>query len=158
MKTKYIGFILLLILFSSCKKDEVELSSTNYLIFGSFSPAWCNTHDCSDTYRLEEDQLLEGKTKYGFPSGDFYQSKYTKLSKQQFNDVKDLITYFPPDLLLEPDTVIGMPGATDGGGLYIEYNYGGVRKFWLLDGMKYKVPAKYHSFIDKVNEKLKLLQ
>ena len=69
-----------------------------------------------------------------------------------------MTNYFPTDLLSEKDTVIGQPDAGDWGGLYLEYNFNGVRKFWLLDQKKDNVPTKYHDLIDKVNEKIALLQ
>lgn len=80
------------------------------------------------------------------------------MSQKKFIDANDLLNFFPSDLLLEPKTVIGQPDAGDWGGLYIEYNYNGTRKFWLLDQMKSNVPSKYHNFLDKVNEKIKLIQ
>lgn len=46
---------------------------------------------------------------------------------------------------------------TDGGGLYIEYNVNGITKYWHLDKMKSEIPEKYHTFIDKVEEKISLL-
>jgi hypothetical protein len=61
---------------------------------------------------------------------------------------------FPTDLLYETSTIIGQPDAGDWGGLYIEYSFDGVRKFWLLDKMTSNVPARYHDFIDDVNEKI----
>ena len=91
-------------------------------------------------------------------STSFYDGNYKLLTQEQFNDVKDLSDFFPNDLLMESTTVIGQPDAGDWGGLYIEYNYNGTRKFWLLDKKKSNVPVKYHSFIDKVNEKIQLLQ
>jgi hypothetical protein len=33
-----------------------------------------------------------------------------------------------------------------------------VRRYWLIDQMKSNVPVQYHEFIDKVNEKVNLLQ
>jgi hypothetical protein len=72
--------------------------------------------------------------------------------------VEDLMDFFPQDLLNESDTVIGMPDAGDWGGFYIEYNFNGTRRFWILDKMKTNVPGKYHAFIDKLNEKIDLLQ
>lgn len=62
------------------------------------------------------------------------------------------------DLLNEPSIVIGQPDAGDWGGFYIEYNFDGVRKFWLLDQMKRNVPNGYHDFLDQVNKKINQLQ
>jgi hypothetical protein len=113
---------------------------------------------CVEIFRLEKEKLCED-TKDQYPnSNDFYSGNYVQLSQQKFDATKDLTNCFPTDLLNETDIVIGQPDAGDWGGLYIEYNFNGVRKFWLLDQNKSNVPTKYHDFIDKVNEKIELLQ
>jgi hypothetical protein len=61
-------------------------------------------------------------------------------------------------LLNENHTVIGMPDAGDWGGFYVEYNFNGTRRFWILDKMKANVPSQYHDFIDSLNAKIYLLQ
>ena len=152
-----IATFLTVILFTSFKKEGVVLSKSDYIIFGHFYGE-CSGEECIEIFRLEKEKLFEdNKDKY--PNGkDFYDGNYVQLSQQKFNEVKDLINYFPADLLNEPNTVIGQPDGGDWGGLYIEYNFNGVRKFWLLDTMKSNVPTKYHNFIDKVNEKIGKLE
>jgi hypothetical protein len=159
MKTnKIITACLTLFLFTACENDNtVKLSTSDYIIFGHFYGE-CVGEQCVEIFRLEENKLFED-TKDQYPkSGSFYDGKYIPLSQRKFKETQDLLTYFPIVLLDEADIVVGNPDATDGGGLYIEYNYNGVRKFWLLDNMKNKVPTKYHNFIDKVNEKIRQLQ
>ncbi|MBP6432206.1 MAG: hypothetical protein KA319_10590 [Ferruginibacter sp.] len=152
---------LISISFFSCKKENVEngitLSQTDYLVFGHFYGE-CIGSNCISIYRLESNQILEDTNDKYPNSTNFYDANYIRLSQQKFNDVKDLINDFPMDLLNETNNVIGQPDAGDWGGLYIEYNYNGVKKFWLLDQMKSNVPTEYHNFIDKVNAKIKLIQ
>ena len=150
--------VLFSILFTSCKKDDnLKGTGSNYLMFGHFYGECLGEH-CIEIFQLGDDQLLED-TADTYPSyNSFYNGHYKALSQQQFDSTKDLINYFPPDLLQETTTVIGKPDEADGGGLYIEYNFDGVREFWLLDQVQSNVPDKYHSFIDKVNEKIELLQ
>ncbi len=157
MKQLIFALCLLTIAISSCKKDNVISSTSDYLIFGHFYGE-CSGEKCIEIFRLEQNQLFED-TKDVYPySTSFYNGNYILLSQKKFIDASDLLNFFPSDLLLEPKTVIGQPDAGDWGGLYIEYNYNGTRKFWLLDQMKSNVPSKYHNFIDKVNEKIKLIQ
>ena len=157
MKQLIFTLCLLSIATSCCKKDNVILSTTNYLIFGHFYGE-CIGEGCIEIFRLEQNQLLED-TKDIYPySTSFYNGNYNLLSQKKFNSAKDILNFFPNDLLLELSTVIGQPDAGDWGGLYIEYNYNGSRKFWLVDKMKSNVPSKYHAFIDKVNEKIQLIQ
>jgi hypothetical protein len=147
------GFILL----TSCnKEDEIKLSDGDYLIFGHFYGE-CFGEECVEIFRLENNRLLEdNKDTYPGQSA-FYEGNYHELNHEKFEKVKDLIDFFPEGLLNENDKVIGQPDAGDWGGLYIEYNYKGLRKFWLLDQMESNVPGYLHEFIDKVNEKIKLI-
>lgn len=155
------GFFLLLfsaILFqASCKKSNIGLSSENYIVFGEFFGE-CEGATCVDIYRLEQDKLFED-IKDTYPSfNQYYSGVYKVLSKAEFDSTKDLMDYFPEALLSETDTVIGMPDAGDWGGIYIEYNYGTTRRFWILDLNKDNVPVAYHEFIDKVHEKCQHLE
>jgi hypothetical protein len=148
-----------LVLFAapSCKREKCISPSSGYLIFGRFYGE-CMGEECIEIFKLEQNQLFED-TRDAYPgSTDFYAAAYTLLPQQKFDEAKDLINFFPSDLLSESVNVIGHPDAGDWGGLYIEYNYNGTRKFWLLDKAKVNVPSKYHAFIDKVNEKIDLIQ
>jgi hypothetical protein len=144
---------------SSCEKNTIKsvISDSDYLIFGHFYGECLGKH-CVQIYKLESDKLLEDDLdKYPNSTG-FYEGKFVQLSNDKFNIVKGLMNDFPKELLKESNVRVGEPDAGDWGGLYIEYNVGGVRKFWLLDKNKNNVPAKYHAFIEKVNQKIRLLQ
>ncbi len=148
---------LLLILSVSCKKETSTANSSDYLIFGHFY-GMCGGEQCVEIFKLDNCRLYEDSRDI-YPNRDtFYVGAYSQLSNQQFNAVEDLMDFFPQDLLNESDTVIGMPDAGDWGGFYIEYNFNGTRRFWILDKMKTNVPSQYHAFIDKLNEKISLLQ
>jgi hypothetical protein len=151
--TTCITFILLT---SGCNED-LKPSKSGYIIFGHFYGE-CIGEKCIEIFRLEDDKLFEDSNDRYPSSTGFYSGKWEKLSNQKFLDTKELTNDFPMDLLNEPSNVIGQPDAGDWGGLYIEYNYDGIRKFWLLDQKKSNVPTNYHLFIDKVNEKINQLQ
>lgn len=158
---------LAIVVLTSCQKSSSALSDSDtsgsgisdsdHIVFGHFYGK-CVGEKCIEIFRLEKDKLFEDTKDQRPNSEDFYIGNYVQLSQQKFMDTKDLTTYFPTDLLNETNHVIGQPDAGDWGGLYVEYNFNGVRKFWLLDQMKSNVPTKYHSFIDKINEKIKQLQ
>ncbi len=148
---------LIIVLLTSGCIDDLGTSKSGYIIFGHFYGE-CLGEKCIEIFRLEEDKLFEDSNDRYPSSTGFYSGKWEKLSSQKFNDTKDLIDDFPMDLLNEPSIVIGQPDAGDWGGLYIEYNFDGIRKFWLLDQMKRNVPLEYHNFIDRVNEKINQLQ
>lgn len=144
-------------LMTSCtKEDKLILSETDYILFGHFYGE-CLGEDCIAIFRLEEDKLYEDISDKYPAREDFHDREFVLLSQEKFDAVKDLIDYFPMDLLEETNDVIGQPDAGDWGGLYIEYNFDGISRFWLLDQMRDNVPTKYHEFIDKVNEKIQLI-
>jgi hypothetical protein len=149
--------LIVLILISCEKDDNTELSKSDYITFGHFYGE-CMGEQCIEIFRLEKDILFEDNTDQYPNSAKFYIGNWVQQSQQKFDDTKDLIYYFPKELLNETDTVIGQPDAGDWGGLYVEYNFNGVRRFWLLDKMKSNIPTRYHNFIDKVNEKIAQLQ
>lgn len=152
----FTGFLICLL--SSCKNDlPIELANSDYLIFGHFYGE-CGGEGCIEVFKLDHNRLLEDQNDKYPTSTDFYEGDYVALTQQQFDSVKDLVACFPDALRKDNKRVIGQPDAGDWGGLYIELSYQGSRRFWLIDQAKRNVPTEYHSFIDKVNEKIKLLQ
>ncbi|MVM36282.1 hypothetical protein GO755_40115 [Spirosoma sp. HMF4905] len=148
----------LLYLLSACQNDlPIELADSDYLIFGHFYGE-CGGEACIEIFKLEQSRLLEDKNDQYPSASGFYKGDYVALTQTQFASVCDLIDSFPEALRKETKRVIGQPDAGDWGGLYIELTYKGSRQFWLIDQAKRNVPTEYHSFIDKVNEKIKLLQ
>ena len=65
--------------------------------------------------------------------------------------------FFPSQLLNEKKTTIGCPDCADGGGLFIQYSENGNVKSWRIDQEKDNVPHYLHNLIDKVNEKIKII-
>jgi len=134
---------------SSCFKEDEE---TNYLVFGHFYGE-CEGEECLETYKLTEYQLFED-------TNDDYLShnlNFVSLDQTIFLEVKDLIDFFPEQLLNESKTVFGCPDCSDGGGLLIQYYKNGNLKSWKIDQTKYDVPNYLYPFMDKVNEKITLI-
>lgn len=156
-KSLIILAILPLFYLSSCsKKDNPDNSVPDYLIFGHFYGE-CVGEGCIEIFCLEPTRLLEDANDNYPNSNTFYSADFYELSSAQFNDANDLMNFFPDTLLSIDEPVIGQPDYADGGGLYIEYNVGETRKFWLIDQSKNNVPVALHEFIDKVNEKIDLI-
>ncbi len=152
------SILVLPILVMSCDDldDSTGLAANEYLIFGHFYGE-CGGEGCIEIFKLEHGSLLED-TQDIYPNAmDFYAGNYLPLDIETFNGVNDLTAFFPLGLLGENDRIIGMPDAGDWGGLYIEYNVNGTRRFWLIDQKKDNVPSYLHPFIDKVNEKIRFI-
>ena len=151
---KFIFASLSLLLIFSCNSndDELALGENDYLIFGHFY-GFCIGENCIQTFKLTSDELYKNSNKdYFHKSFDF-----VVLDHAKFEQAKDLLDYFPTKLLSEKEPVIGCPDCADGGGLFIEYSKNGTVKRWNIDQMKGNVPSYLHGFMDKVNEKIALI-
>jgi hypothetical protein len=157
LSTRILLLSAFLLVFSSCKKeDEPNNGVPDYLIFGHFYGE-CVGEGCIEIFCLEPTRLLEDANDNYPNSANYYAADFYELSNTQFNEVNDLMEFFPDTLLSVSDVVIGQPDYADGGGLYIEYNVGNTRDFWLIDQDKNNIPTALHEFVDKVNEKIELI-
>ncbi|MEN3323298.1 hypothetical protein VP395_06140 [Mariniflexile soesokkakense] len=152
MKKLIFTFLSFLLIFGCSSNNEVVLHEDDYLIFGHFY-GFCLGESCIETFKLTSDKLYEDSNdQYSHESFNF-----EALDDDKFEDVKDLVDYFPTKLLVEKETVLGCPDCADGGGIFIEYSKNGMIKRWNIDQMKGNVPSYLHAFMDKVNEKIDLI-
>lgn len=157
MKRQILILVLATILIHSCSKNNDPLATTDVLIFGHFY-GMCQGEQCVEIFRLEKDKIYEDKNDKYPNNTNFYEGSYFQLPQTKYDEAKELISFFPQDLLNEFSNTIGQPDAADQGGYYIEYNFNGTRKFWLIDKDLNNVPAKYHNFLNKVRERITTLQ
>lgn len=154
--TLFIVMIASVVILTSCEKQNEIVEDTDYLIFGHFYGE-CIGENCVEIFKLESDRILEDENDTYPNQKTFYTGNYNELDMLKFEQAKDLLDFFPQELLDESSVVIGQPDAGDWGGIYVEYNFNGVRKFWLIDQMKSNIPAYLHEFVDKTNEKIELI-
>ncbi|MEX0289283.1 MAG: hypothetical protein AB3N14_09220 [Flavobacteriaceae bacterium] len=138
----------------SCNNDDEGsvLDELNFLIFGHYY-GLCGGEGCIETYKLTGSKLFEDTI-------DDYSGQemnFVELDKALFEAVKDLPDFLPQELLNSDETFIGCPDCADGGGLFILYSQNGKGKSWRIDQNKSQVPESLHNFIDKVNEKIALI-
>ena len=142
---------------SSCStNDEIKTSNESFLIFGHFYGE-CLGEECVEIFKLEDERLFED-TNDLYPNQDnFYSASFVEIGEDKYQLVSDLMDYFPDDLLHETKVVYGCPDCADQGGLYLEYKSGEMHKYWIFDQFKADVPENFHEFMDKVNEKIDLI-
>ena len=140
----------------SCTDNDDEnaflLGDQDYLVFGQFY-GMCAGEGCVETFKLTDLELFEDTV-------DDYSGtnlNFIKLDNEKFEQVKDLMDYFPQELLSENETILGCPDCADGGGLFIQYYHNGSLKSWRIDQAKGQVPNYLHEFIDEVNNKIQLI-
>ena len=154
MKKLLLILLCLPLLFISCNKnEEFEISNNEYLIFGHFY-GMCSGEDCIETFKLTDEKLYEDLNDNYLGTEPF---NFVILGDDQYNEAKDLISFFPSQLLNENDTTFGCPDCVDQGGIFIGYKKDGDLKKWRIDQYKNSVPDYLHDFIDKVNEKILII-
>lgn len=142
----------LMILSCQSSDDEFIFENRDYLIFGHFY-GMCVGEGCVQTFKLTENSLYkDAKSDYFGSDFEFYQ-----LDQKLFDKVKDLKNTFPKQLLSEKDEVIGCPDCADGGGLFIQLLRNEQLYTWRIDQDKANLPGYLHNFVDKVNEKIALI-
>ncbi len=157
---KNLFYLLIITVSLSCSKDnqnnKLVLNENENLVFSiyagdppvEFKPTY---------YKLTNSQVLKDETSgYAFQTNNS-QANFVVLGSNKFNTVKDLINYFP-NKLISTKRKIGNPGANDSGVLYIQLTKNGITKIWELDSDPNAVPEEFRVFVQKVNEKINLLQ
>ncbi|KXX71129.1 hypothetical protein [Flammeovirga sp. SJP92] len=144
------------LLFSCDKSDDIiEINEQDYLVFGHFYGMCAGDGaGCVQTYMLTDQKLYED-VKNDYTGQDL---QFIEMSNDSFAQVKNLGDYFPTELLNESDGAFGCPDCADGGGLYIKLSQNGNVRSWRIDQMKDNVPEYLHTFMDKVNEKIALIE
>lgn len=154
MKKITLVFLIFLVVLA-CNSDtdsEININEQNFLVFGHFFGE-CFGEGCIETFKLTDDSLFEDTI-------DDYNGQnmeFIALENETFEQVKDLATFFPNQLLNQNETVFGCPDCADGGGLFIQYSENGTVTSWRIDLNKASVPNYLHDFMDKVNEKIALI-
>lgn len=154
MKIIKIVIVGLAVIFStSCKKKNgLESTQSDYLVFGHFY-GMCAGEMCVETFKLTDVSLFEDTI-------DDYSGQnlvFVQLANDKFEEVNDLMDFFPAQLLNETKEVLGCPDCADGGGLYIKHMENGTLKSWRIDQSKDNVPSYLHGFMDQVNERIALI-
>ena len=149
---KLVFFITLVFTLLSCENDQIKLNESNYLIFGRFY-GMCIGSSCVLTYKLTDKGLYED-TNHNY-SGNSY--NFAAMDKKKHMIAKDLPDFFPQELLHEKEGIIGCPDCYDQGGILIQYIQNGKTKTRRIDNDKKNVPVYLHDFIDKVHEKINLI-
>ncbi len=159
--TYFVLFALGMASLAGCDK-ECDCAGTGefeYMVFGHFYGE-CGGEGCVEMYKLTEVALYEDSTDVYPTFVSAYEGQYYSLSNEKFQLVKDLIYEFPEELYAESNRVQGMPDAADWGGIYVEMKYKdepGLSGFWLLDQNENNMPQVYNDFVDKINEKIALI-
>lgn len=146
----------------SCNKEDCDHgpASSSHFIFGQFYGK-CLGEGCIEMFKIEDGKLYEDDLDI-YPLGDTtYQGHWNELSHEKYLLVKDLPEALPDTLRHEPGHIIGIPDGGDWGGIYVEefvlaelyYR----NNYWLLDKNEFYMPKVYNDFVNKIEEKIALI-
>lgn len=155
MKNRFlITFSILFLLFSvNCSKSDEGSGIDSYLIFGH-SYGECKGDLCIEIFKLTKSQIFEDVAD-NFFKGNI---KYELLSDEKFKIASDLFEFYPKDLLTETSRTFGCPDCMDQGAIILQFYDGkhALQRF-VIDQDKKAIPTYLHSYIDRINEKIRLL-
>jgi len=153
---------ILTIVIASCKDKECgdPNEDDHYFIFGHFYGE-CLGEGCVEMYKLEDGRLYEDDLDHYPNYTTAIETHWNELAKERYEAVKDIENEFPSSLYSEPGHVLGQPDAGDWGGIYVEVYDGDMAStssFWLLDKNENNMSQVYNDFVDKIEEKIALIQ
>ena len=162
MKNILLGLLTIGVLLSCSRDDdnninidadkEININEQNFLVFGHFYLE-CFGEECVETFKLTDKSLFEDI----IDDYNGQNTEFVELGNNLFEQVKNITDFFPNQLLNQNETAFGCPDCSDGGGLFIQYSDNGNIKSWRIDQDYSNVPEYLHDFIDKVNEKIALI-
>lgn len=158
MKGVKIFLLFSLISVISCKNETpgTVYFDRNYAVFGCFYGE-CAGPNCIEIFKIENGILYEDSSDV-YPSDVLFEGDYHPRSQQEYDMVKKLTLYAPPDLLAEPQGNIGAPDSHDQGGIYFELKVNYQRKFWKIDTDTAAIPRYLILLTDSIKAYTKRLQ
>lgn len=147
-------------LFTACQKEQakdntsfLELSESTYLIFGRFNGE-CFGELCVESFKLTDSMLLEDTL-------DIYMATnfaFVPLADSLYEQVADIIDFFPEALLSDSNTTFGCPDCLDQGGIMVQLVIDNdLIGHWRIDRIKTEVPTYLHDFVDEIELKIELI-
>ena len=156
-------FCLVVCIEYSCKDEECgdPNGDLEYFVFGHFYGE-CGGEGCVEMFKVEDGKLyeddLDDYPNYTTP----IEAHWNELPGEKYDEVKNLSAEVPMELFDETDHVLGFPDGGDWGGIYVEFKYSGNQAsksgFWLLDKNESNMAKVYNDFVDKIEEKIQLIQ
>ena len=131
MKWYALLLIVILTATTSCKKDSfmLELAPTDYLIFGEYFGECIG--NCVTLYKIEDGQLYLDDVDYGPPTEiPFLEAP---LAPEKYEAARNIVDFFPNELLQSDRRRYGCPDCHDQGGIYLELFQEGQRHIWFID-------------------------
>ena len=162
MKSIYILILFVSIIITSCEeKDCCFGENQEYFIFGHFYGE-CGGEGCVEIFKIQDGRLYEDSNDTYPYNASPYNGQWNQLSNEKYEAVKDIQYEVPGELFELPTHILGIPDGGDWGGILIQINDVSGQNpshtgTWLLDQNENNMDSIYNAFVDKVNEKIALI-
>jgi hypothetical protein len=134
--------------------DFIAVAPADNFIVGRFY-GFCNT-DCNDIFMLTDQSLYQAKhEEYPLLTAPWELSEFSSMDNSKRDIAIELRSAFPEFLLSTDQTVIGCPDCTDAGGIYLEINNNGARRYWYIDNLTQQPELK--NYVLTIHKKLNLI-
>jgi hypothetical protein len=164
MQTSFFFIIMALFALAITACEDEKCGDTHdgeeYFIFGHFYGE-CGGEGCVEMYKLEDGKLYEDDLDHYPDHTTPIEAHWNELSKEKYEAVKDIEAQLPQELYGEAQHVLGIPDGGDWGGIYVEVKDNDSTHqsgFWLLDKNESNMAQVYNDFVDRIEEKIALIQ
>ena len=152
MKIKIVTFIVILILSSSCTKDNLD--NIDSFSFGS-AYGFCQGN-CANFFIIKDGDIYPDDMDY-YP-GSSLKFKAEALPVEEYNLAKKLIDGFPEYLIENPNKTFGCPDCADQGGIHIEIEEKGQIKRWHFDTTISNLPTEIREYVQEISNVIEELK
>jgi len=152
MKIKIVTFIVILILSSSCTKDNLD--NIDSFSFGS-AYGFCQGN-CANFFIIKDGDIYPDDMDY-YP-GSSLKFKSEALPNEKYNLAKKLIDGFPEYLIENPNKTFGCPDCADQGGIHIEIEEKGQIKRWHFDTTISNLPTEIREYVQEISNVIEELK
>lgn len=152
LKIKIVPLISLLLLLSSCTKDNLD--NLDYFAFGN-AYGMCQGN-CANFFLVKGESVFPDEMDYY--SGTSLKFKSEVLPKEKYNLAKALIEDFPDYLIKNPNKTFGCPDCADQGGIHIEIKEKGQIIRWHFDTTISNIPVEIQEYIQEISDVIEELK
>ena len=140
--------VALLLMLSSCEKEDLNLEEGDYLIFGE-TYGFCHGN-CVHLFKIKGGEIFPDNIDKLHAEDISFQS--TPLPFDKYQIASQLVDDFPQHLLENPNETFGCPDCTDQGRIYFELKQNRKVKVWQIDPFSHTQPEEIRDYIKTLQE------
>lgn len=152
MKLPYILILLMILLTTSCEKNNLDPDPT--LVFGE-AYGYC-VGDCAHFYKINDHQIYKDDIERFWTDPPTFNP--APLPASDYELAQSLLTNFPEFLIQNPNQTFGCPDCADQGGIYIFYTNGTATYSWRIDTHVDNQPIEIRDYLKQLRDVIAALK